>query len=68
MRSYIDGLVQDCSESNALAKELLKSCTKPSISYFKLSNNTPDFPFVFNYGRLFNPRNDNYTDGICFLL
>ena len=28
----IDGLVQDCSNSSALAMELLQSCTKPSIS------------------------------------
>ena len=28
---YIDGLVQDCSNSSALAMELLQSCTKPSI-------------------------------------
>ena len=27
----IDGLVQDCSNSSALAVELLQSCTKPSI-------------------------------------
>ena len=27
----IDGLVQDCSNSDALAMELLQSCTKPSI-------------------------------------
>ena len=26
---YIDGLVQDCSNSSALAMELLQSCTKP---------------------------------------
>ena len=26
-----DGLVQDCSNSSALAMELLQSCTKPSI-------------------------------------
>ena len=26
----IDGLVQDCSNSSALAMELLQSCTKPS--------------------------------------
>ena len=25
----IDGLVQDCSNSSGLAKELLQSCTKP---------------------------------------
>ena len=28
---YIDSLVQDCSNSSALAMELLQSCTKPSI-------------------------------------
>ena len=28
---YIDGLVKDCSNSNALAMELLQSCTKPLI-------------------------------------
>ena len=27
----IDGLVQDCSNSIALAMELLQSCTEPSI-------------------------------------
>ena len=27
----IDGLVQDCSNSSALAMELLQSCTKTSI-------------------------------------
>ena len=27
---HIDGLVQDCSNSSALAMELLQSCTKPS--------------------------------------
>ena len=29
---YIHGLVQDCSNSSALAMELLQSCAKPSIS------------------------------------
>ena len=28
---HFDGLVQDCSNSSALAIELLQSCTKPSI-------------------------------------
>ena len=28
---YIDGLMQDCSNSSTLAMELLQSCTKPSI-------------------------------------
>ena len=30
-QEYIDGLVQDCNHSSALALELLQSCTKPSI-------------------------------------
>ena len=29
--SYIDGFVQDCSKSSALAMELLQSCIKLSI-------------------------------------
>ena len=28
---YVDGLVQDFSNSSALAMEILQSCTKPSI-------------------------------------
>ena len=31
-RYYIEGLVQDCSHSSALAMELLQSSTKPSIN------------------------------------
>ena len=34
---YIDGLVQDCSNSNALAMELLQSCTKPSMYLLSVS-------------------------------
>ena len=30
---HIDGLVKDCSNSSALAMELLQSCAKPSIRY-----------------------------------
>ena len=30
-KTYIDGLVQNCSNSSALAMELLQSCAKPSI-------------------------------------
>ena len=33
MTIYADSLVQDCSNSSALAMELLQSCTKPSIHY-----------------------------------
>ena len=32
---YINGLVQDCSNSIALAMELLQSCTKPMKWYEK---------------------------------
>ena len=28
---YIDGLVQDCSDSSTFAMELLQFCTKPLI-------------------------------------
>ena len=31
MEQYINGLVQDCSNSSALAMELPQSCTKPSV-------------------------------------
>ena len=37
-RDYIDGLVQDCSNSSALAMELLQSCAKPSISSLQNSH------------------------------
>ena len=35
---YINGLVQDCSNSSALAMELLQSCSKPSIYPFIMSD------------------------------
>ena len=37
---YIDGLVQDCSNSSALAMELQQSYTKPSIIWQCPSNNS----------------------------
>ena len=37
--NYIDGLVQDCSNSIAKALELLQSCTKTSIYRFVLKEN-----------------------------
>ena len=37
--SYIDGLAQDCSNSNVLTMELLQSCTKPSIYRIKFERN-----------------------------
>ena len=36
--AHIDGLVPDCSNSSALAVELLQSCTKPLICVGLLSN------------------------------
>ena len=39
MKCDIDGLVQDCSNSNANALELLQSCTKPSICSCKVLAN-----------------------------
>ena len=39
---YINGLVQDCSNSIVNALELLQYCTKPSIYHFKLSVLCPD--------------------------
>ena len=45
--SYIDGSVQDCSNSTANALELLQSYTKPSIlSYITLSKDTMNSPAV----------------------
>ena len=32
-KCYLDGLVQDCSNSSVLAMELLQSCTKPKSQY-----------------------------------
>ena len=43
---HMDGLVQDCSNSSALAMELLQSCTKPSvlsINTLRLGQNGPHF-------------------------
>ena len=34
---YFDGLVQGCSNSSALAMELLQSCIKPSINFIFIS-------------------------------
>ena len=37
IKSYFDGLVQDCSNSSALTMGLLQSCTKPSICISPIS-------------------------------
>ena len=36
LKGYVDGLVQDCSNSNVLAMELLQSCTKPLLHIFTI--------------------------------
>ena len=41
---YINGLVQDCSNSIANALELLQSCSKPSIYQSLKSQSTSDTP------------------------
>ena len=62
-RYYIDGLVQDCSNSIANALELLQSCTKQSICnaaiskvehrlYFELTKNTISYPHGWIMGCL----------------
>ena len=33
--AHVDGLVQDCGNSSALAMELLQSCTKPSMYSYR---------------------------------
>ena len=34
--AYVDGVVQDCNISSALALEILKSCPKPSCNQRKI--------------------------------
>ena len=43
---YLDGLVQDCSNSSALAIELLQSCAKPSVLLRFFRNACGWFRFV----------------------
>ena len=35
---HIDGLAQDCSNSSALARDLLQSCAEPSNYAFGITN------------------------------
>ena len=49
---YIDGLVQDCSNSSELAMELLQSCTKPSI--WALMPTVPRKAVKLNHSLVFN--------------
>ena len=49
----IDGLVQDCSNSSALAIELLQSCTKPSKCPLQMSIHPLSIPTLL---RIYNPQ------------
>ena len=55
---HIDGLVQDCSISSALAMEILQSCTKPLIYLFQY------FDLIFNS---LKPRGAiwRHSSGLC---
>ena len=53
---YIDGSVQDCRISGALAMEILQSCTKPSISSYGqllFNKDTIEFCVVFLVSAVF---------------
>ena len=46
----IDGLVQDCSVSNALTMEILQPCTKPSIVFIENTHpHTKNISIDFQY-------------------
>ena len=47
IKAYIDGLVEDCSISSALAMDILQSCTMSSILFVKFSNTITSY-----YGRI----------------
>ena len=52
---YIDGLVQDCSISSALALEILQSCIKPSI-WLCENLPTPYYMILYDMSRLITIR------------
>ena len=78
-KPHINGLIQDCSNSNALAKELLQSCPKPSIYekpkiWKKCKTSSPKTAIIcyfssINYIMLACYRKliDCYTESIRFL-
>ena len=45
--THMDGLVRDCGIPNALAMEMLQSCTKPSICSMLVVNTLVCLYFVF---------------------
>ena len=48
---YIDGLVQDCSNSSALEMELLQSCAKPCYIH-KIYNKYMLTHYILDVGKL----------------
>ena len=61
---YIDGLVQDCSNSIADTLELLQSCTKPSIyrGHKNMSYENMSAKCLTNWSMVSNPRPLNLRD------
>ena len=56
--NFIDGLVQDCSISSALAMEILQSCTKPSMY---------SYTYMYIYIVICNlPGAPEEVDGCCY--
>ena len=58
---YVDGLVQDCSNSSALAMELLQSYTKPSICSSLKTESCHDANFVVTGGTVCCPYGSGAT-------
>ena len=50
---YLDGLMQDCSNSIANALELLQSCTKPAICTYLLHITSCSRNVIFYSGNFF---------------
>ena len=66
---YIDGLVQDCSNSSALAMELLQSCIRPSIYSFTggQCKHCSGWLMRFIFARyILSGRTAGFIDGIIF--
>ena len=67
----IDGLVQDCSNSSALAMELLQSCTKPlkcghmDFMVSQTNGNSAVFSTACSWWRHINIRAPHYCSFIC---
>ena len=56
---YIDGSVQNCSNSIANALELLQSCTKPSISTIESTNQPSHLNIIIAFFYIKHEKCDN---------